>query len=537
MPEFRWAGWPPGRRGLVARATVRQAGVALLVVLMGVWGAGCLREPSTTAPTVRVRQGRVVREALVGPVVSLDPREATSPAEKVLVGLLFSALAGVDGRGEVFPDLAVGWVGGRGGVYWTVRLRPDAMWHDGQPVTADDVVFSLHSHPEPLPGLTWQKVDSRTIRFFLKYPDAGFPYWLATVPVLPAHLLADGTGAAQDFARRPVGTGPFRLGTWEGDEIGLLPHLRYHRGRPHLDRFVAHIYPSLARASRVLIQGEVDAGPVVPSDLERARQGGWRVLETHQPYYVALALNCSRLDAGVRRAISLAIDRHTLVRELATGTAGGAPGGASGVYGLREAVFPLPLISWAYPAEVPTGAYDPAGARDLLAGAKEIAPLSLLLPRGDPIRAEAARIIAAYLGRVGLRVRVVAEEPAAFVARLEPPFDYDLALVPEPYPANPDLTPLLHSRQTPAEGRGGNIFSYREPAMDVLLDRLRQELDVPTRKSLTQQVAYRLGQDVPFIPLWTERVFLGVRAGLTGPVASPFGWHWNVHDWWWREGP
>ncbi|MDI6823834.1 MAG: peptide ABC transporter substrate-binding protein [Bacillota bacterium] len=553
-PEPRgWRGDGGNRAGAGAIGRPGGALVVVLFVLLSLLPVlglgGCRRQPATSVPTTRVQQGGAVRLALVGEVSSLDPREADSPAERALAGLLFSALAGVDGRGEVFPDLAVGWAGGRGGAYWTVRLRPDAVWHDGRPVTCDDVLFSLRLHPEPFPGLTWQKVDSRTVRFFLSHPDAGFPYWLAGVPILPAHLLASepttgdagvgGEGSEPPFGRRPVGTGPFRLDPAQGEivqgaeapgkvggpqggglrEITLLPHLRHHRGRPHLDGLVVRIYPSLAEATRAALRGEVDLGPVLPADAGRVRGAGWRVLETHQPYYVALAFNCERVPAELRRAMVLAIDRHGLAADL----------------DVREATFALPLISWAYPPEVPWGPYDPAAARRLLDRAGEAPPLRLLVPRDDPLRVRAARLIAAYLGAAGLRVAVNEEEADAFLSRLLPPFDYELALVPEPFPANPDLSPLLHSGQIPAAGGGGNVFAYRQASMDTLLDRLRQELDPATRKSLVQQVADLLCGDVPFFPLWTERVYLAVRPGLAGPVASPYGWQWNVHDWWWQS--
>ncbi|MEW5934768.1 MAG: ABC transporter substrate-binding protein, partial [Bacillota bacterium] len=415
-----------GRRGdrgnRAGAGAIARPGGALVVVLLVFLSllpvlvvGGCRRQPATSVPTTRVQQGGTVRLALVGEVASIDPREASSPAERVLAGLLFSALAGVDGRGEVFPDLAVGWAGGRGGAYWTVRLRPDAVWHDGRPVTCDDVLFSLRLHPEPFPGLTWQKVDSRTVRFFLSHPDAGFPYWLATVPILPAHLLASGPatgdggvggeGSAPPFGRCPVGTGPFRLDPGQGEiaqgaaapgkvggpqggglrEISLLPHLRYHRGRPHLDGLVVRVYPSLAEATRAVLRGEADLGPVLPADAGRVRAPGWRVLETHQPYYMALAFNCERVPVELRRAMVLAIDRLGLATEL----------------DVREATFPLPLMSWAYPPEVPWGPYDPAAARQLLQRVGEVPPLRLMVPRDDPLRTRAARLIAAYLGAAG----------------------------------------------------------------------------------------------------------------------------------------
>jgi peptide/nickel transport system substrate-binding protein len=131
------------------------------------------------------------------------------------------------------PDLASSWVASTNGRTWTFHLRPDATWHDGQPVTADDVVFTVgvtqrSDYAGPLAG-AWKgvsatKVGPLDVRFNLGAPVADFPLAAAS-PILPSHVLA-GLSTAQlaaaSFGRDPVGAGPFRLLSLTPDGALLL---------------------------------------------------------------------------------------------------------------------------------------------------------------------------------------------------------------------------------------------------------------------------------------------------------------------------
>lgn len=176
----------------------------------------------------------VYREGVVGKPVSVTPVTTRNRADRLLVGLVFSGLVKL-GPGETFePDLASSWTVDDTGKVWTVSIRPDARWQDGEPVLADDVLYTVSALQDPAAsgGLsaTWadvavEAVDDLTVRFRLGAPVGGFIAAL-TQPLLPAHLLADvpmADLAASEFATSPVGSGPYTLVQLDDSGAVLVP--------------------------------------------------------------------------------------------------------------------------------------------------------------------------------------------------------------------------------------------------------------------------------------------------------------------------
>lgn len=190
----------------------------------------------------------VFREALLEPPASLIP--LLPGGDNAVTRLLFRGLAGLDADGRPQPDLAVNW-SVKGGTEWRVRLQPGLLWHDGEPVTAADVVFTFTAAAHPAlqelagdgalaeqvrrrarlwAGRRVEALDAETVQIILAAPDASLPYDL-TLPLLPAHVLG-GTPdprdwAATPFATAPVGTGFFR---WAGDADGTISLQAFQQG-------------------------------------------------------------------------------------------------------------------------------------------------------------------------------------------------------------------------------------------------------------------------------------------------------------------
>ena len=174
------------------------------------------------------------REGIVGHPESVTPLTARSRADRELVGLIFSGLVRLGPGTSLQPDLAESWTTDKTGKIWTFTLRDDAAWHDGRPVTADDVVFTANALKAPEAAgpaaaswaeVTAEAVDERTVRFTLDTPLGGF-LEAATQPILPAHLLADVPLEELDvdrFAREPIGSGPYRLVSLSDDRAMLEP--------------------------------------------------------------------------------------------------------------------------------------------------------------------------------------------------------------------------------------------------------------------------------------------------------------------------
>ncbi len=184
--------------------------------------------PAPETPVVAYRDG------VVGRPSSLTPLTQRTRADRDIVALVFRGLVGLGPGQKLVPDLAESWKIADAGRTYTFVIRPDAQWDDGTPVTADDVVFTVSLLKDPAytgpAGASWsdvtaEAVDARTVRFSLGKPIGGFVE-LARQPLLPKHLLADvpvAELADSDFARSPVGNGPYRLVERDIDHAVLEP--------------------------------------------------------------------------------------------------------------------------------------------------------------------------------------------------------------------------------------------------------------------------------------------------------------------------
>ena len=176
---------------------------------------------------------RAYREGVLGHATSVSPLTARTRADRDLVGLVFSGLVALGPDRTLVPGLAKTWTSDRAGKTWVFHLG-DKKWHDGVPVTAADIVFTVHTIQDPdytgpavgsWTDVTAEAVDQRTVRFKLASPMSGF-LQAATLPIVPAHLLEDvpiSDLADDPFGQAPVGTGPYRLVSLDNEEAILTP--------------------------------------------------------------------------------------------------------------------------------------------------------------------------------------------------------------------------------------------------------------------------------------------------------------------------
>ena len=227
-------------RGIVAVLGGILVALAVLVALpgagadVGITLPGASQPAASPSPTGAPGSGVVYREGTVGRPSSINPLTARTQADRDLVALIFSGLVSLGPDGTYQPDLAESWTVDAKGKTWTFRLRPDATWQDGVPVTADDVVFTVGilkspDYTGPLAqswrGVEVAAVDDRTVQFTLDTPIGGF-LEAATIGLLPAHLLSDApvqTLADDPFNLQPVGSGPFVLTAWNAGAATLVP--------------------------------------------------------------------------------------------------------------------------------------------------------------------------------------------------------------------------------------------------------------------------------------------------------------------------
>lgn len=207
--------------------------------------------------------GGIFREGIVGSFTNANPVYATNDVDLAVSKLLFAGLLKYDNRNRLVGDLAQSWTVDKTGQIYTVTLRPHLVWQDGQPLTAEDVVYTYQviQHPDaesPLrsnwDGISAVARDSRTVVFTLPNPLSSFIYNL-TNGIIPAHLLKDipmsGLRSAAFNTQAPIGSGPFQ---WQSinisghtpadaqESIGLVPFDNYWAGKPKLRTFNVHAF-------------------------------------------------------------------------------------------------------------------------------------------------------------------------------------------------------------------------------------------------------------------------------------------------------
>ncbi|MDQ3128737.1 MAG: ABC transporter substrate-binding protein, partial [Chloroflexota bacterium] len=200
------------------------AGLVLVVVLAAVAIGGPAFAPRDLVPTPSgqpsVAPTAPYREGVLGRPTNVNPLATRTQADRDLVALLFPGLVGRDDGARPVPALARSWTSTNDGSSWTFALDPGAQWQDGEPLTADDVVFTIETLQNPgfrgpgagsWTGITVSAVDAATVTFELTTPLGGF-LDLATQPIAPAHLLANTpveSMADDPFGTSPIGSGPY----------------------------------------------------------------------------------------------------------------------------------------------------------------------------------------------------------------------------------------------------------------------------------------------------------------------------------------
>ena len=190
--------------------------------------------------------------------------------------LLFNGLTAHDGENRITPALAKSWEFEEDSCTYTFHLEEDVKWHDGEPFTAGDVRFTIEAIMDPENGSenapNYEDVeeiaviDDHTVVFKLSAPNAAFLDYMA-IAMLPRHLLEGEDMQTSDFFRHPVGTGPYRLESWEtGQAITLVKNEAYFQGAPQIDTIVFKIVPDDNAKAMQLRSGELDLALLTPKD-------------------------------------------------------------------------------------------------------------------------------------------------------------------------------------------------------------------------------------------------------------------------------
>jgi peptide/nickel transport system substrate-binding protein len=370
-------------------------------------GSGAVLGASLVSPRGARAQGRrgEIIAGLSERMLTLDPANHYSISATSVLRHVYDPLLDVTNDDKLVPALAESWRAVNN-TTWKFTLRKGVAFHDGTPFTADSVVYTLkrvRDNAKLIKSFVYQDLED-------VQKDGDFGVTVTTkrpFGSLPAHLtmlgmLPPGAAAGEEaFFQKPVGTGPFRFASWtHGDHVDLVANPKYWKsGTPKVEKVTFRFIPELSTRAAALRAGEIHVIDRVWPDMVQTLRStpGVKVLDTPaleaQRWHFQLARDTVK-DPRVRKAVSLAIDRNVIIKDLLLGYA-------------RPVVNPVPpgLVGHTNLGQKP---YDPDKARQLLkqAGQSNLTLDFVLMKDLYPKQLEIAQAVAAMLGDVGIKVNI-----------------------------------------------------------------------------------------------------------------------------------
>ena len=422
-----------------------------------------------------------------------------------LMTLVYDTLFWRDADGVPQPWLARAVDTSADGRELTVHLVDKARWHDGVPVTAADVAFTLafvadRPHPRFTPEVSaverTEVVDPLTVKIKLRHQAPGFADQpLADLPILPAHLWEGLSPAALAPDGLPVGSGPYRLvARLPGGAYRFEANADYFRGAPAVQALEVPIIGDAEETLRTLERGAVDMLPMnlTTDAATRVDDLGTRVVDG--PSYLGTALLFNQRQPPfdrpeVRRAVSEALDLTRIARAVEGAVA-------------ADRGYVHPASPWASPKVVHV--FDEPAARAGLA-ASAIGPVIVLAPDNDPVRLEAGRQVVAALQRAGARAElrpVPRRDLSKAVGEDGSPPSFQVAIWSVPALASYDPDFLARLFGTPPADGSLNYTGYRSAAFDALAGRIASTADRGARLAAVTEMLQLLATDPPAVPLF-----------------------------------
>lgn len=496
------------------------AGIASVASLYALQQSILVKEPA---------YGGTLIEGALGNPQFINPLLAISDADRDLSALTYAGLMGLTSDGSLTPILAESYTISADGKVYTFVLREKAKFSDGASVTAGDVVFTIKKAQNPAlkspeyanwSGVNVVAVDERTVRFTLSRPYAPF-LGLTTIGILPARLwqnISDAEFPFSSLQTAPVGTGPFKVTSITRDASGLIKSValadnpNYALGRPYLDGITFEFYANADDLARAVKSGAVESAYGVPSSgaltAPYARVFGVFFNPSTKQVF-------ARLE--VRKALSLALDRDSIVKNVLGGYAtplmGPVPPGKS----VRPFPVPQPddyTAAAAHVLEAADWSYD--STERVWKNPKVKQPLDVITIRTSnvPELKNIATAVKEDWEALGIRVDIELYEPGDLSQNVIRPRKYDTLLYGMVIGHDQDLYAFWDSKER--NDPGLNIALYANKAVDTLLEEARSTVSEETRKRNLQKIEDTVAAEYPAAFIYAPSFVYTVPSDLQG---------------------
>jgi peptide/nickel transport system substrate-binding protein len=504
--------------------------------------AALVRSFQVTVPAY----GGSFTEGIVGNPRFVNPLLASSDSDRDLVTLTYAGLMGHTFEGALVPVLAESYTVSSDGTIYTFKIRENATFSDGSAVTADDVVYTVQKAQDPAlkspqygswSNIRAESVDARTVRFML--PRAYAPFLEdATLGILPRHLWQNINNEEFPFASfntMPIGAGPFVASSVTRDSQGTITGYTlkafegYTLGRPYLSRIKLQFYQTDSDLQNAFTDGKIDSTYGIARDdahvAPYARVFGVFFNAKENPAFESL---------DVRKALSLAIDRSRLTKELLGGYA-------------TPLIGPLPEGSGVRALPLPDDSTRIADARAALKEAgytydeesktwldEDDTALTVTLTTSNvPELKEVASYITQDWEALGVPVELEIHEPSSLTQTVIRPRAYSALLFGEVVGNAPDLYAFWSS--TEIEDPGLNIANYKNTEVDTLLAKVRTQSDPAAARDTLAEIQEAIAAEYPTAFLYTPDFLYNAPKRIKGinlsVITTPANRFWGVANW------
>jgi len=490
------------RRAIYASATIFLVAFLLNNIIFA-------KEHAAEAPLA----GGVYTEGIVGQPTFINPVIAgNNDADRDLIRLVFNSLT----------DIAESINASEDGKAWTIRLKENVIWHDGEPMTSDDVIFTIDAIQDPDSNSplsrTWQgvvaeRVSAREIRLRIRTPYAFFENNLSELFIIPKHIFGDVPPVnfkLSDYNLKPLGSGPFKFANFTTRRDGFITEFlleqnkSYFGSKPLIEKINIKFYADEDKIIDAFNSRQIDGfGGIDPSKTDRIKIRH-TLRELAVPQYYAIFFNQNSnpafADKNVRLALERATDKASLLQQVIKGHGKTVSGPVPPFYypengfSIEEAAAILDAAEW-LPDPEDNGVRSKTIQRENVK-----LDFVLIIPQIDFL-AETAQILKDDWAKIGVRLNVAPLDPRGIVSERIQPRDYEMLLFGNILNGVPDLFSFWHSSEKYFPGL--NLSLYDSKTADALLESIRGTMDPQKRASDLAALQSLIYNDMPAVFLYS----------------------------------
>jgi len=500
-------------------------------------------------------QGGSLKEGVIGFPRFVNPLLASSEADRDLVILVYSGLMKATPEGALIPDLASGYTVSDDGLEYIFTLKDNIVFHDGTPITTDDILFTVNKTKDPSikspkranwEGVSVEKISEKEIRFTLQEPYNPF-IENTTLGILPKYIwekIDSEQFAFSHFNTIPVGSGPYQVKNVKRNSSGIpevysLTSFRdYALGTPHITDFSLHFFSNEEELKNAFTAGTITSINSISSEVAKELDSsGYRIEQQPLPRIFGVFLNQTQAPifthSEVRSALSIAVDREAIVEEVLAGygtvITSPIPQRVLNEYIIGDGTTPR--------IERAIQLLEDAGWKlDENTGIRtkkdEVLKLTLATSNASELK-EVAEMVKESWQQLGVEVTIALYEVGTLNQEVIRPRAYDALLFGEIVGRDLDLFAFWHSSQR--NDPGLNIALYANIRADGLLEKIRTTNDTKERDDAFDAFEEEIQEDIPAIFIYSPNFIYALPKNLKGfsigTITTPAERFLDVYSW------